>query len=123
MSRTRTIVIKESHRHILSDEPSEYFDERGEQRFDRCRDCSDAVRLHTRDHAVQVKAAFVESANVFQRRVVCFRARERPGEQRGASILAHRIAQVLGYARTRALQGGADHLWFSLLPMSGVTGQ
>jgi hypothetical protein len=123
MSRTWSIVIKESYRHILSDESAEYVDDRPEQGFDRRGDGNDAVRLDARDHAIQVNAAVVQPANVLQRRMVGLCAREGPNEQRVASILAHCIAQVLGHAQARSLQRSADQLWFSLLPMSFPTGQ
>ena len=121
--RPWSITIDESYRHVLSDEPTEYLDQRGEERFDRRGDGSDAVRLDTRDHAVQVNHAVVDPANVLQRRMVRFRASERPSEQRVASILAHGIAQVFGYAQAGHLQRGADHVRITVSPRSGLVAE
>jgi hypothetical protein len=116
-------MIDESYRHVLSDEPAEYPDERREQRFDRRGDCRDAVRLDAREHAIQVNVVFVEPANVLQRGMVRFRTRERPREQRVASSIAHGIAQVVGHAQTHLLQRGDGHLASTFAHLCGFTGQ
>jgi hypothetical protein len=73
-------VIKEPHCHILSDEPPEYVEERGEQGFDGRRDWGDAMSVGAGDDAIQVNGAVVQPANIFQCGIVRFRARERPSE-------------------------------------------
>ena len=53
-ARPWRVLINESYRHILSDKPTEYFDERDEQRFNRRGDVSNAVRFDASDHGVHV---------------------------------------------------------------------
>jgi hypothetical protein len=99
-------VLDDSYRHVLSNEPTEYVDERGEQRFNaRCHG-GDAVRLDTRDHSVQLDAAVAGPADPRQYWMLRFRASERSSEQGGAAILAHGITKVLTYPDEHSLQGG-----------------
>ena len=122
-ARPWRVLINESYRHILSDKPTEYFDERDEQRFNRRGDGSNAMRFDASDHGVQVKAAFIEAANVLQRRLVCFGSRQRSGKQRGPAIFPERIAQIVGHARTRPLQRGGGAIGLLPHPVLDFAGQ
>jgi len=108
-----SIAIDQLYRHILSDETAEYVNERGEQRFDRCGNGIDPMRLYTRSHAIKVKAALAQRLNGPERRMVRFRAPDRSHEQRVEPILTHGMAQILGNAQAGPLQH-ANHLGFTV---------
>src|SRR5690348_12913404 len=114
-------MINEPNRHVLSDEPAEYLDERREQRFGGRRDCRDAVRLDVREHAIQVNAAAVHAAKVRQRGMINFGARERPQEQRVAPVIAHRVAQVVAHAQAGPLERGDSHLASAVTDLRAFT--
>jgi hypothetical protein len=109
------------YRHILSDESSEYLDERGNQPLDRCCHCYDAMRLDTPDHAVPLNAVVADAANALQHGMFRFCSRERPREQRVTSIFAHGIAQTVRHPYARPLQRGTNRLRVTRSSGSRVT--
>ncbi|HMA01051.1 MAG: hypothetical protein ACM34L_04820 [Gemmatimonas sp.] len=97
-------MIEDSYRHVASNEPCEYVDQSADECLQRCRNSFNAVRFGACRDAVQANAFIGAPMQIFQYRVRLFGTRERPGEQRRASGVAHRIAQGVADADTRPLK-------------------